>query len=82
MAVSFVTKAGPIVEAQAPSRDMDPRIDAAVAVARRHADAGDVEARFPREAFEELRAQKLLGLLLPVEAGGEAARVSDVAQIC
>ena len=83
MAVSFVTKAGPIIEAREPaSRDMDPRIDAAVAVARRHADAVDVEARFPREAFEELRAQKLLGLLLPVEAGGEAARVSDVAQIC
>jgi acyl-CoA dehydrogenase len=83
MAVSFVTKANSIVEAgEAPSREMDPRIAAAVAVARRHADTVDVEARFPREAFEELRAQKLLGLLLPVEAGGEATRVSDVAQIC
>jgi uncharacterized cupin superfamily protein len=61
---------------------MNARIDAAVEVARRHADAVDVEARFPREAFEELRAQKLLGLLLPVEAGGEASRVSGVAQIC
>ena len=58
------------------------RIAAAVAVAQRFADSVDRDARFPKEAFDELRAQHLLGSLLPVEFGGDAARVSDVAQVC
>ncbi len=58
------------------------RTEAAATVAKRHAAVVDAEARFPSEAFEELRAQRLLGLLLPVELGGEAARVTDVAQVC
>jgi acyl-CoA dehydrogenase len=83
MAVSFVTKTSPVADSEAaPAPDIRQRIDAAVAVARLHADSVDAKARFPREAFDELRAQKLLGLLLPVEAAGEAARVTDVAQIC
>jgi acyl-CoA dehydrogenase len=81
MAVSSATKASPIAEGEE-TTDIGRRIDAAVAVARRHAGAVDAQARFPREAFDELRAQRLLALLFPVEAGGEAARVSDVAQIC
>lgn len=64
------------------SVDMKARIDAAVTVARLHADDVDREARFPKEAFDELRAQRLLGLLLPKQCGGEDANVSDVAQIC
>lgn len=58
------------------------RIDAAVAVAAKYADAVDREARFPKEAFDELRAQRLLGLLLPRECGGESRSVAEVAQIC
>jgi acyl-CoA dehydrogenase len=58
------------------------RIAAAVSVAQRFADSVDRDARFPKEAFDELRAQRLLGSLLPVGFGGDAARVSDVAQVC
>src|SRR5215470_12866958 len=58
------------------------RTDAAVAVARRSAEITDREARFPKDAFDELRAQRLLGLLLPQEYGGEAASIPDIAQIC
>jgi len=59
MAVSFVTKTGPIVEAQAPSRDMDPRIDAAVAVTRRHANAvGRSRRRNLSEMIDEVRATR------------------------
>ena len=58
------------------------RIDAVVAVAKRHAEAVDREARFPKEACAELRAQRLLSLLLSDDCGGEAATISDVAQIC
>jgi len=61
---------------------MKARIDAAVSAARRYADAVDREARFPKEAFAELRAQRLLGVLLPRAFGGEDATVSEAAEIC
>src|SRR5215471_13252373 len=66
----------------APGDDLQARTAAAVAVARRTAEITDREARFPKEAFDELRAQRLLGLLLPQEFGGEAAAISDIAEIC
>ena len=56
------------------------RIDAVVAVAERHAEAVDREARLPKEACAELRAQRLLSLLLSDDCGGEAATISDVAR--
>ncbi len=68
--------------AGAPGDDFQARTAAAVAVARRTADITDREARFPKEAFDELRAQRLLGVLLPREFGGESAAISDVAEIC
>ena len=58
------------------------RIEAAVLVAKANAEAVDGDGRFPTEAFAELQAQRLLGLLLPSESGGEAASVSDAAQVC
>ena len=39
-------------------------------------------ARFPSEAFSAIRAQRLLGILVPVELGGEGARISDVVDVC
>lgn len=62
--------------------DVKARINAAVGVAKKFADAVDGEARFPKEAFAELRAQRLLGILLPRRFGGDAASIRDAAQIC
>ena len=59
-----------------PGDDLRARTDAAVAVARLTAEVTDREARFPKEAFDELRAQRLLGLLLPQEYGGEATAIA------
>src|SRR5262249_54689398 len=67
--------------ASAPKDDLRARTDAAVAAAKGTAEITDREARFPKEAFDELRAQGVLALLLPREYGGEAAAISDVAQI-
>ncbi len=39
-------------------------------------------ARFPDEAFAAARQQRLLGMLVPQELGGEGARVSDAADVC
>lgn len=58
------------------------RISSVVAVAARFAETVDREARFPAEAFAELKTQKLLGILLPHVFGGEERSVRDAAQVC
>ncbi|MGJ0508569.1 MAG: acyl-CoA dehydrogenase family protein [Methylocystis sp.] len=62
--------------------DLAARIAAVAAVAARHADTVDADARFPAEAFAELKAQKLMAVLLPHVFGGEGRSVADAAQIC
>jgi acyl-CoA dehydrogenase len=52
------------------------------AAAAATADKVDQEARFPTEAYAEAKAQRLLGIQVPIELGGEAATVSDTADIC
>jgi acyl-CoA dehydrogenase len=40
----------------------------------------DRDARFPFEAVDAIRAERLLGALVPAELGGDAAPLSDVAR--
>ncbi|HEX6632512.1 MAG TPA: acyl-CoA dehydrogenase family protein, partial [Usitatibacter sp.] len=47
-----------------------------------NADAVDREARFPREAFEALREEKLLSAYVPQEYGGMGLDVAQVAMLC
>jgi len=58
------------------------RAEAVAAVAAQHGDAVDREARFPAETFAAARAERLLGMMAPVELGGEGASVSDVVDVC
>ena len=51
-------------------------------VAAQHAGAVDAEARFPRESFAALKAEKLLGAMVPAEFGGAGASISDIAALC
>ena len=53
-----------------------------VEVASRHADDVDARARFPAEAFDALKKQGLLGLLVPKSEGGAGAGIADVVAIC
>jgi acyl-CoA dehydrogenase len=53
-----------------------------VAVAARHASAVDNGARFPTEAFEAIKAQRLLGIRIAKELGGEDASLAQVADVC
>src|SRR5262249_6643841 len=64
------------------TKDLKRRAQAAATTAAVHAAAVDAEARFPAEAFSAVRAQRLLGILVPVELGGEGASISDVADVC
>jgi len=45
-------------------------------------DAVDRDARFPTEAFEALRAERLLSAYIPLEFGGLGLDISEVATLC
>jgi acyl-CoA dehydrogenase len=52
------------------------------AIAGRFADNVDREARFPREAIDAMKAERLLGIQIPMELGGEGAEIDQIAEIC
>jgi acyl-CoA dehydrogenase len=54
----------------------------AAQVAAQYADAVDREARFPSEAFDALRRERLLSALVPEAFGGAGLPLADVATIC
>jgi acyl-CoA dehydrogenase len=58
------------------------RANRAAAIAASHAGDVDVNSRFPQEAMDALKAENLLGILVPAELGGEGASVADVVDIC
>jgi acyl-CoA dehydrogenase len=62
--------------------DLNSRAEATAAIALKNADAVDREARFPTEAFLSARTQRLLGIMVPTELGGEGASLSDVVDVC
>jgi acyl-CoA dehydrogenase len=55
---------------------------AMIAAAAENAVAVDRESQFPAAALAAAREQRLLGLLVPRELGGEGASISDVSGIC
>jgi acyl-CoA dehydrogenase len=54
----------------------------AAETAATHAAAVDAEARFPSEAFAEIRKQRLLGMMVPAALGGEGASLPELADVC
>jgi len=64
------------------SADLAQRAELMASAAAAAADKVDEEARFPAEAYAVAKAQRLLGIQVPIELGGEAASVSDVADLC
>jgi acyl-CoA dehydrogenase len=73
----------PALGARAPlAADLKPRVEAVARVAAAHADAVDRDARFPAEAFAAARTERLLGLLVPTDLGGDGGAVSDAAETC
>jgi acyl-CoA dehydrogenase len=77
-------------EVVAPSIANDPfdrddfvvRAGRVAAVAAVHANSVDDDHRFPIEAIDALRAERLLGILVPADLGGEGASILDVANVC
>ena len=46
------------------------------------ADEVDRDARFPREAFDALRAEKLISAYIPAEFGGMGLSIGEIARLC
>ncbi len=51
-------------------------------VAAENADRVDQEARFPAEAVDAMKAERLLGIQVPVSFGGEGASIPEIAEVC
>jgi acyl-CoA dehydrogenase len=62
--------------------DLTARARAAADIARSNAAAVDAEARFPTEAFAEIRQQRLLGIQVSPGLGGEGASIAEIADVC
>lgn len=71
-----------IVPTQTPGRDFVARATVAAKIAALHSEAVDRDCRFPQEAIDELKRQRLLGALVPTEFGGDDASFGDIANVC
>jgi acyl-CoA dehydrogenase len=58
------------------------RTAAVAAAAAAEADEVDREARFPQKAIDATRQQRLLGVQIPLEFGGDGASISDITDMC
>ena len=58
------------------------RAERAAEIAAAHADATDRDAAFPEQAVAALKAERLLGILVPRALGGEEASVGEVVDVC
>jgi acyl-CoA dehydrogenase len=62
--------------------DLAARAEIVAAIAEKAAARVDVEARFPGEAFKAAREQRLMGIMVPRDLGGEGASLSAVVDVC
>jgi acyl-CoA dehydrogenase len=62
--------------------DLQTRARAVAAIAANNAVDVDIAARFPSEACAALKQERLLGVMVSRDLGGEGASIADVADIC
>lgn len=72
------------MDATVASQDMElaARAKRVAAVAAKFADDVDAAGRFPSEAVNALRSERLLGIQVPKHLGGESASLLEIADIC
>jgi acyl-CoA dehydrogenase len=68
--------------AVASTADLRSRVEKVVEIAAAHAATVDRESRFPHEAIAAARAERLLGIAVPREFGGEGLGITEVADVC
>jgi acyl-CoA dehydrogenase len=64
------------------TNDLNSRAEATAAVASNDVAFVDCNANFPNKAIAEARTQRLLGILVPCDLGGEGVNISEVVDIC
>ncbi|HTB67179.1 MAG TPA: acyl-CoA dehydrogenase family protein [Steroidobacteraceae bacterium] len=64
------------------SDELTARVTVAAGIAAKHAAAVDMEARFPAESFAAIKAQQLLGIMVPTDLGGAGATLCEVGDVC
>jgi len=67
-----------IEELRAPAE----RMRAVAEIAARHSADVDREGRFPREAIDALKAERLMAVMIPKRFGGEGLGLLEVAELC
>jgi acyl-CoA dehydrogenase len=70
------------IEGELAGQDIQHRAEQVAGVAGTTAVHVDRDARFPNEAVAAARSQRLLGIMVPRDLGGEGASVSDVVDVC
>ena len=77
---------GLVIAARAPDNaepeELMRRTDSVAAIAATHAASVDRESRFPREAVDAMRTERMLSVAIPRELGGEGASISDIVEVC
>jgi acyl-CoA dehydrogenase len=66
----------------ASAADLAYRVERVTAIAAARAAVVDRDSLFPAEAIAALRAERLLGIAVPRDLGGEGASTADVVDIC
>jgi acyl-CoA dehydrogenase len=64
------------------TKELKTRAEAVAKAAEDSADSVDSDGRFPAEAFAAARGQRLLGIMVPSDLGGEGISISDVVDVC
>jgi len=85
--VTSLHKLRPAEEARAETAgssvaSLEARTAAVAAIAAACAAAVDRDARFPEEAISAARAQRLLGIMVPQQLGGDEKSISDIVDVC
>lgn len=70
------------IHTRTPTGDLSARMRRVADIAAAHADSVDREGRFPQEAVDALRAERLMGIQIPAELGGESASTAEIAELC
>jgi acyl-CoA dehydrogenase len=63
-------------------KSLKARATRVAAVAAIHADDVDKAGRFPKEAVDAMKAERLFGIQIPVDCGGEGRSTSEIAELC
>jgi acyl-CoA dehydrogenase len=62
--------------------DLKARAEAVAKIAASTASAVDRNACFPSETFAAARSERILGLMVPPDLGGEGASIGDIVDVC